>query len=308
MIRERGRMYLSHVMNFYTEDRWITFRDEQGKEQTKKIRGSDLVMPARLSVVTGSTMPISRIQQREEAVALFEKGAIDQQELLEKLDYSNRNEVIKRMAAGPLGAVLQNLSQTGMPPELLQFVQQIGAAEPDKLQKAIEKGEVPSFPACMQQLAAQYGGEGAAQPQIDPAQQAEFDERQAAVQKSLAEAQKIMAEIELTREKTVTERVKQFVDASGVGFDQEQLTMQRAEIVHDMESEARDRVERIRSDTMDRKERIVTDVMDREERAESANIDLQERDKDRKHELTVSKQNNRPGFNEKNGKSNNKGR
>lgn len=322
MIRERGRMYLSHVMNFYTEDRWITFRDEQGKEQTKKIRGSDLVMPARLSVVTGSTMPISRIQQREEAVALFEKGAIDQQELLEKLDYSNRNEVIKRMAAGPLGAVLQNLSQTGMPPELLQFVQQIGAAEPDKLQKAMEKGEIPSFPAFMQQLAEQYGGQEGMEGQVDPAQQAQFDELQAKVQESAAKAQKLMAEVGLIQEKIVTERAEQAVKLAGIEFDAETLKQQRAEIVMDMEKDAKDRQERsmdrvvdFHKDDMDRQERDVDrgideqrDTLDRREREQTAKTELGEREKDRKHELTVSKQSNRPGFNEKGGKSNNKGK
>jgi hypothetical protein len=81
-------------MNFYTEERWITYTDEKGQEASKPVIGINLVMPAKLTVVTGSTMPISRVQQREEALTLFSQQAIDQQELLEKLDWSNRSEVI----------------------------------------------------------------------------------------------------------------------------------------------------------------------------------------------------------------------
>ena len=44
-------------------------------------------------------MPVSKVQQREEALALFEMGAIDRRDLLEKLDWSERAAVLERLEA-----------------------------------------------------------------------------------------------------------------------------------------------------------------------------------------------------------------
>jgi hypothetical protein len=96
LVRERGRMFLSHMQNWYTEERWIAFA-EDGGQAAMPIHGSACRVPARLTVVSGSTMPVSRVQQREEALALYEMGAIDRRDLLEKLDWSSRTAVLARM-------------------------------------------------------------------------------------------------------------------------------------------------------------------------------------------------------------------
>ncbi len=96
LIRERGRMFLSHMQNWYTEERWISF-SENGRTAAVPLHGANCRVPARLTVVSGSTMPVSRIQQREEALALYGMGAIDRQDLLEKLDWSNRAAVLARL-------------------------------------------------------------------------------------------------------------------------------------------------------------------------------------------------------------------
>jgi hypothetical protein len=52
-------------------------------------------------------MPVSRVQQREEALALFEMGAIDRRDLLEKLEWSGREALLGRLdgvAGGPVPA------------------------------------------------------------------------------------------------------------------------------------------------------------------------------------------------------------
>jgi len=98
LVRERGRMFLSHVQNWYTEERFIAF-SENGAVTALPIHGSALRVPARLTVVSGSTMPVSKVQQREEALALFEMGAIDRRDLLEKLDWSERAAVLERLEA-----------------------------------------------------------------------------------------------------------------------------------------------------------------------------------------------------------------
>jgi hypothetical protein len=268
LIRERGRMYLSHVMNFYTEERWITYQ-ENGVTQTKPITGTKMILPAKLTVVSGSTMPISRIQQREEAIELFKGGAIDQQELLEKLDWGNRAEVIKRMQAGPMGALLEKLATTGLPEPFMRYIQGIAEADPKKLQQSVESGEFPTFPEFFQQVMAEMQGVS----EDNPEQNAEFQERQAKVRQALAAAEKLMAERDLIIEKTATERLMQQVKAAGVAFDEESLKMQRAKIVADIEA-------KMKADHW-----------------EGVKVGLD----------FVSAQNNRPGYNERGLSSNNEG-
>jgi hypothetical protein len=177
-------------------------------------------------------MPISRVQQREEAIALFEKGAIDQQEVLDKLDYSNRNEVVKRMMAGPLGQVLQKLMKAQVPEPILDYIKAVGLADPKDLQKALEKGEIPPFMAFMQSLMAKMQGQ---QPGPDAAATAQMGE----MKKIEAEVAKVAAEIKLIEEKAVTERVNQTVSMAGVDFDAESMKIKRAEVVHQMEEDAK---------------------------------------------------------------------
>lgn len=281
LIRDWGRMYISHVQNFYTEERWITYKDPDGKEAAKTIKGADLIMPVKLTVVSGSTMPISRVQQREEALALYKEQAIDQVELLDKLDWGNRAEVVKRMMAGPLGAVMQKLATAQMPPEILEYIKAIGETDPKDLQKALEKGEFPPFMAFMQKLMAEQGG----QPQGPDAEQTAAA---AEVKKLDAEVVEIMSKVALNQEKAVTERVNQTVALAGVDFDKESIAIKRAEVVHAMEESAKDR--------QDDHVKTVLDVgMRARENATGAALEKEKIDKAGK-----------AGMNEKGMKSNNK--
>ena len=99
LVRERGRMFLSHMQNWYAEDRWISFT-EDGRTTVVPVNGARCRVPARLTVVSGSTMPVSRVQQREEALVLYQMGAIDRRELLDALDWSGRAAVLARMEVG----------------------------------------------------------------------------------------------------------------------------------------------------------------------------------------------------------------
>lgn len=252
VIRERGRMYLSHVMNFYSEDRWIPHEDRLGQTEFVKINGHNMILPVKLTVVSGSTMPVSKIQQREEAIALHERGAIDQQELLERLDWPNRGELIKRMQLGPIGVAMQKLSAIGTPEQLVEFMAQIVTMDDKEFKRAAEQGKLPSFMAILQQIMAQQAGQE--QPP-DPESM-----------KAQAEVEKILADRDLVREKIVTEQVNQQATQAGIRFDEEQLKIKRAEVVTKAE----------------------------------ANVNKFETD------MMSSMAKNKPGYNEKGGKSNNK--
>lgn len=189
---------------------------------------------------------------------------------MERLNWPNRAEVVKRMQAGPLGMAMQNLEKAGTPEEFLQFLKTVSEADPKDLQKAIEKGEFPTFMQFLEKIMAQAEG---MQPQQDPTQAAEFQKVNAEVQKALAQAEKMAAEKELTVEKIMTEKVQQQVAMAGVQFDKEKLAMDRAKIVSDIENEAEGRYER--------------------------GVDAAVK-------MAGSVQKNRPGYNERGLKSNNK--
>ena len=228
LIRERGRMYLSCAMNWYTEPRWVSY-EQDGDQMTQAIEGRELMIPAKLNVVSGSTMPVSRVQEREEAIALYDKGAIDSEELLKKMDWPDRKRVIERMRMGPLGEFLSRLSLIGFPPSLIQALEEIGTMETKEFERAIEDGEIPPLAAL---LPGPEDLEGTGEPQVPPEMQAEM-------QKVAAEVAKLDAETRLVEEKITTERVLQQVKLAGIGFDDSKLRIERAKVVSDITNSSR---------------------------------------------------------------------
>ncbi len=233
LIRERGRMYLSMVQNFYTEDRWITYRDTQGNDAYKKVNGQDFRIPFKLTVVTGSTMPVSKIQLREEAVALFTQGAIDQEELLDHLEWSGRSEVISRMKQGAIGQLTEKMMALGMPEQFAEYMNGLVGMKDTDFKRAIRDGQVPKFEEVMK--AVQTG-----QPPPDPKEETEILLKQAEARAKMAEAGRMEAESQLAIEKAMTEKVKQQVSLAGIEYDAEQLKIDRAKVVADLQKEERE--------------------------------------------------------------------
>lgn len=125
LIRERGRMWLSHAQNFYTEDRTFFVEREGGTVEQGQVTNIDLLFQIHFSVEKGSTMPTSRLEQREEAKELFGQGALDIRELLIRLDWPNKAEVIRRMEMGQFGVLLDRMQQLQVDEEVLALVQNI---------------------------------------------------------------------------------------------------------------------------------------------------------------------------------------
>lgn len=223
MIRERGRMFLSCAMNWYTEPRWISY-EEDGEEMGRAITGTEIMIPAKLNVVSGSTMPVSRIQEREESLNLYQQGAIDQEELLKKIDWPDWKKVVQRLKAGPIGEFLNRLSAMGFPPEIIEVFNQIAMMEGKEFDKALKAGEIPPA-AELIPGPEDYGPQEP--PQIPPDMQAQLEEVSAKISK-------LMAETDLTREKITTEKVQQQVSLSGIQFDKDKLIIERAKTVSDI--------------------------------------------------------------------------
>jgi hypothetical protein len=227
MIRERGRMYISLAQNFYTEERWMSY-EENGEEKTFSITGADLIIPARLTVVSGSTMPRSIVQQREEAIGLFEKRAIDAEELLKSMDWPNWKKVIMRMMAGPLAAFLKRLGTMQFPDAMVNLFQKVSAMDDKDFASAVKNGEIPAFPEFLATLTTPGGGGAASPPPPSAADEADARLKD-------AQARKVEMEIKLVEEQIMTERVDQEVKMHGIHFDTEEQKMRRAELVNKIE-------------------------------------------------------------------------
>lgn len=260
LIRERGRMFISHAQNWYTEDRWFTW-EEDGEEMSDTVRNTEILFPAKLTVVSGSTMPRSRVQEREEALALFGQGAIDQEALLKSLDFPDWKKIVARMKEGPVGEMVGRLAQLGAPEPLVAFLQEIFLMDPKKFEQAAKRGELPSIQQVLQMLMT---GEQPA----DPEMQLKGLEVQSKAQLSAAQAEKAAMETRLINEKIVTERVNQWQTAYGVRFDEEMLEMKRAELMmelrqqqHQMQMDASNQQHQIEMDGHQRRMNVANAVM-----------------------------------------------
>ena len=229
LCRERGRMVTSHVQNFYTNERMIPFKDpETGQDTVKGIVGENLIVPMKLTVVSGSTMPVSRIAELEQAIKLREMGDIDQEEHLKKHNWQDYKTVIKRMQAGPFAALLEMLRKIGTPEPLLQVMQGLQSVDPKKFEQAVQSGELPTFEDL---IAGTEEGE-----ETNPVDQADAELKKAQAQKTMAEAENAIANRDLTKEKVITERLIQLTKATGMKLDEEKIKIERAKIVSDMEN------------------------------------------------------------------------
>jgi hypothetical protein len=84
-------------------------------------------------------MPTSRLQQREEAKELFEKGALDIRELLIRIDWPNREEVIHRMEMGQFGVLLERLEELGVNEEIVEAVTKIAEMDDQEYNAALNQ-------------------------------------------------------------------------------------------------------------------------------------------------------------------------
>jgi len=239
MIRETGRMFLSHAMNWYTEERYVEYK-EDGEAMVDTVTGPDLIVPAKLTVVSGSTMPRSKVQERDESLELFKMGAIDQTELLKKIDWTDWPSVVKRMEQGPIGQLLEKAQMLGLPEPMMQLFQELSQMEAKDVEKAVQDGQLPSFDQIIEAMT--QDPEAQEQEQGDPLTEADVSLKHAQIGKE-------QAETELVVEKIRTEQVDQFVKKSGVQFDQEKLRIEKAQTISDISSN-RDRLKLDKANTV----------------------------------------------------------
>jgi len=222
LIRDRGRMAVSMMQNWYTEERFITFT-EGGDEVPGAVLGVDMIVPMKLTVVNGSTMPVSNVQRREESLTLYDKGAIDNEELLKMLEWPKYNEVVTRMESGPVGEFVTKLIDAGMPEEMAQYFNEISELDEKKLERGLERGEIPFF----NQVFQFEGMQPDVKSEIDIQKaQAEVEESNARTNKLGADADEIMARAEKER--------------ASIGQTDERIKIERAKVAADARNKARE--------------------------------------------------------------------
>ncbi|RLD19330.1 MAG: hypothetical protein DRI71_11985 [Bacteroidetes bacterium] len=229
LVRDRGRMAVSQMQNWYTEARFISFT-EDGTETSGEALGVDMIVPMKISVVSGSTMPKSDVQRREEALGLFDKGAIDAEELLKTLDWPKYEEVINRMDQGPINEFISRMGMVGMPEEMNEYLGQIAGIDDKKLERAIDRSEIPMFP----EIFNFEGMEPDANKELDmQKKQGEIDESEARVDKLRADAEEVearaekeIASIRQTDDRIKIERAKVNIDKA---FKEEEIEVKKTE-------------------------------------------------------------------------------
>ncbi|MBC8318451.1 MAG: hypothetical protein H8E41_11140 [Desulfobulbaceae bacterium] len=243
MLRERGRMFLSLSQSFYKRPRYITFQ-KNGEDETIAIDRDVLQIPGKINVVSGSTLPTSHIQRREEAISLFKMGTIDQEELLKKLDWDNYTDVVERMREGPIGQYIQKLSMIGIPGQILQMFKQLSKMDDKEIERAVKEGKIPNFAQILKQMSGKQQPDPAIQEaaqkmQIEQSKvQISAQKAQAEIQKSMAQAAKEQADIELIKQKIESEitdrqlRVQEGqIKVAGLELDRDNIKIQKAEAI-----------------------------------------------------------------------------
>ena len=264
MLRERGRIYLALAQMWYDKPRYVNF-EKEGEQITKGVTSQELRVPGRVNVISGSTMPKSDIQRREEALSLAAGGWIDQQELLKKLEWDNIDDLVTRMQQGPIGQYLQKLGLIGVPEQILKLFSDIGKIDEKQLEKGVKEGQIPPFMELMKKMLGQQQQQPDPQAQKEQMEvqlktqtlqlkakelemkvlktEAEVKEKDAKIQElaakvreTEAKTQKVVVETELVTEEIKSEVVDRELSIEGLALDKDNMLVQKAEAISRIEN------------------------------------------------------------------------
>jgi hypothetical protein len=150
MLRDIGRHYAARVMQFYTVPRVFRLTNKQGAEQYFKfhieksqdetgrpvVRGikqdidvldrtkepiegrrDEFILRGELDVVcdTGTSLPMVQFEKKQETLELFDRQIIDAEEVLNRIDYPNKEKVIERLKARQEAEAQAAAQQQGAP-------------------------------------------------------------------------------------------------------------------------------------------------------------------------------------------------
>lgn len=113
LVEMRGKFAMSFYQNFGVKNDTVDVQGDPVMFRGVQFAGREY----NYVVESGSTVPKTSLQIQEQAVQLYQLGAIDRQALLESLNFPNWKEVVERVGEGMLNQALQVLIQAGLPEE-----------------------------------------------------------------------------------------------------------------------------------------------------------------------------------------------
>jgi hypothetical protein len=168
LIQRMGQKLIPRIFAYYTEDRIFNLVGEKGGFQQyvfkrdlirkamaadEKKRGLGIFQDYQFKVVPTSSLAMTKWQKGLVATQLFQMGAIDQEALLESMEYQNREGIIERMAGEsqkiPMeiiaAAIKGNPDEQGIVSKILMQLQKGGGKKggggaPEKLPATLLRG------------------------------------------------------------------------------------------------------------------------------------------------------------------------
>jgi hypothetical protein len=139
LVRNRGRCFISFMQNFGVLVESVEIDDERRDFQGVNFAGRKY----NYVVESGSTFYKPSGQIQGEAKELYEMGAIDQQAMLEVLNFPNWKGIIERMGESQLGQVGEALIQAGIPEVEVQKIVEFAGQKQGGPGKRAKDGPVP---------------------------------------------------------------------------------------------------------------------------------------------------------------------
>jgi hypothetical protein len=143
-LQDVGKQYLSRVFQYYTAPRVFRLTNDDESQQFFKFnverdndgRVSALLQPLTedglvnpdevrqfyvtgefdVKVVTGSDLPFAKAERATEVLNLFDRGIVDEEEVLKRMDYPNREAVLERLQQRAEEAALAEAEAAGAAP------------------------------------------------------------------------------------------------------------------------------------------------------------------------------------------------
>jgi hypothetical protein len=164
LIQRMGQKLIPRIFAYYTADRIFNLVGEKGgfqqykyeREKIRKVikeRGMSAFQDYQFKVVPTSSLAMTKWQKGLVATQLFQMGAIDQEALLEAMEYQNREVIMERMAGEsqkiPMeiiaAAIKGNPDEQGIVKKILMQLQKGGGKKggggaPEKLPANLLRG------------------------------------------------------------------------------------------------------------------------------------------------------------------------
>jgi len=143
LVRQRGRAAISFYQNFGTKPEVVEVNEEPREVVGVQLAGRNF----KYMVESGSTYAKTMAKVQEDAIKLYQLGAIDRQALLETLNFPGWQQIIERVGEGQLAQAIQVLIQAGMPEqeavELQEVLKQQQGGPGNRQQRPNQDGRTP---------------------------------------------------------------------------------------------------------------------------------------------------------------------